>query len=646
MTARDLPHRSSERSSLQGTVPILLGLGLLAMTAQTFSVSATRLQPRYDEVHYLSLPRDYQREGGLLGAVRCHLEGRCRDANRNPLFQLVLLPFTHDAPVFYADAKLVTFGTALLLALAIFLVSARRFAHAPPAGGPPAASRVGARHLAAAAVLLLCLMPSLAELAGGVLSDVLHAALVFTAVAAIARAQDRGPVAWILTGAAIGLAYLTKGNAHLLFLPLLCVGLHLHGPRLLRRPQLYLAVLAFAAVAAFLLVRNARVYGNPLHNFNDRTVWLDRWEDTWALMNSPEWNRIGLGWYLERHSVFELAGRVLKGLGETIGVFVYVCGLGVTAAQPTHLPVAAAMALPRVLTGLAVLLLAGLGMRRRYREGHRAEVLAPLYTTGWLFLAFGVGAQGVGEIGQRFMLPFAVLYLPHAAFGLLRVAGPALLRRLRIPEGAAPWFVVVAASVPLCLKLGWFASGLATNPRAHVEVPPGWARTSAWFASHLGPTERYAIPHNSLYSTWDRPFPMTDARFIYNFQGPAQPMLAHLQGAQVTKLLVDAEDRDLSRYREKLSPEADAHGALAFLGWRRCFADGARPSRFLIYCAPPREAERYSPTRLRTSRERYPPLSASRFAVISSRRIDSVICSPGSCGGLSAMAVSSRRRVK
>ena len=114
------------------------------------------------------------------------------------------------------------------------------------------------------------------------------------------------------------------------------------------------------------------------------------------------------------------------------------------------------------------------------------------------------------------------------------------------------------------------------------------------------PGERYAAAPSSLYSTWDGPFPDPDARWLYLFDRPADKMLADMavgkpasiQAQQdgpappVTKVLVDMAATDIDHYRDKMAGAADDHGPLAFLGWPRCFADGDRPSRFLIYCRP------------------------------------------------------------
>ena len=121
-----------------------------------------------------------------------------------------------------------------------------------------------------------------------------------------------------------------------------------------------------------------------------------------------------------------------------------------------------------------------------------------------------------------------------------------------------------------------------------------------WLRAHLRPGERYAAAPSSLYSTWDSPFPDPDARWLYLFDRPADKMLADLARGKpatiealqdgppppVTKVLVDMATDDIDRYRDKMAGPADDHGPLAFVGWPRCFADGDRPSRFLIYCRP------------------------------------------------------------
>jgi hypothetical protein len=353
------------------------------------------------------------------------------------------------------------------------------------------------------------------------------------------------------------------------------------------------------AVAFFLLFRNTKVYGNPFHNFNDPLVWLDGWQQTWRVMREPGWDRVGLFSYLAQHSISALVLRVLKGAGQVIGVLLYTSGLGVVAARPIEQPPVWA-ALVRGGTGIVVLALGARGMRSRLRAGHRAEVLAVLNVSFWFLLAFAIGAQGVG-VGTRFVFPISVLLIPYVGHALVDFAPrmtdhiPRSVSR-RLAAGLLMLFVTLGAL--LGVKLARFASGFTSNPRLAFAVPSDWAEMSAWFAGHLVSGERYAFPDGSLYSTWDRPMPDSEARWTYLYSVEAPEMLRVLREVNplvprwdgplrpITKIFVDVQANNFQTYRDKLSQERDDQGPLAFLGWPRCFADSGRPSRFLVYCQP------------------------------------------------------------
>jgi hypothetical protein len=566
----------------------LVVLALAAMAAQPLQMSASRLQPRNDEVDYIAVARDYHRMGGTVAVVRCHLDGRCLEDNRSPAYELALQAFAHDGPGFYADAKLITVATALLLGLAVLVVGWKVFS--PPVG--------------IVSVALLALMPTHGDISSGVLADVLFAAVLFVSVFAIGAAFNRGPFAWAGAGALVGLAYLTKGNGHLALLGLVTAGCSLEGRRFFRPARAFaLAVAAsgFAAVTFFLLYRNTKVFGNPFHNFNDPLLWLDDRDQIWRVMREPGWERVGVIWYLERHSLAALVLRVLKGAGQVIGVLLYTSGLGVVAARPIEQPPVWA-ALVRASTGLVVLALAVRGMRSRLLAGHRAEVLVVLHVSFWILLAFAIGAQGVG-VGTRFVLPISVLMVPYAGQALVDRASWAAARLPRpAPREAAASLLMLflALSVALGVKLARFGRGFASNPRLAFAVPNDWAETSAWFASHLVVGERYAFPDGSLYSTWDQPSADPRGRWTYVYSVPTPEMLRVLSEANapssaprwdgparpVTKIFVDVQAGNFSTYADKLSQERDDHGPLTFLGWPRCFADSGRPSRFLVYCRP------------------------------------------------------------
>jgi hypothetical protein len=539
---------------------VLIALAVLSFSAGAFKLSATRTYPRYDQVAYLGAARDFAREGGVIATVRCYLEARCRENNRQALYMFLMEPFMDDSPASFARAKLVTHATAFLLMLVVFFLVRRTFSNAVAIGS----------------VIALCAMPELQDLASRVLHDPLYAAMTFLAVHAIASWQERGWGWWLVAGGFVGLAFLTKGSGHLLFFPVIVTSLYRHRRAVFRRPPIYGAVLGFVLVACFLLWRNVKVWGSPFYNINAPEVWIDRWQDVWALQRSPGWMDVGLGWYLRRHSLFDLFIVVGKGVGITAGVFFYVAGIGFAN------PVA------RVITGVAIWGLAGLGLRRRWRSDRRVEVVAVVSTLGVYFAALSLAQGGGLGPNARYALPYVVLVLPYAVYETMMRLWP-LMRDWWMSRAPSVSPTLVATSLlaaGLALSLATSAPGATTSPLSHHAVEPHWSETSRWFARTLVPGEQFAIPFQSYYSTWDAPRPDTDPRWSFWFGMPPQELLQFMETWRIRKVLVDRAGAEYPEYANKLSGATDAHGPLAFLGWPRCFADGATPSRFLVYCQP------------------------------------------------------------
>ena len=106
---------------------LLVALAVATLGAQVLQMSAERLSPRYDEVRYVAISRDFAREGGVARVIRCYWEGRCKEGNRPPLYQFFIAPIITDEPHAFADAKLVQHATALLLIAVVGLIAARVF---------------------------------------------------------------------------------------------------------------------------------------------------------------------------------------------------------------------------------------------------------------------------------------------------------------------------------------------------------------------------------------------------------------------------------------------------------------------------------------------------------------------------------------
>ncbi len=540
---------------------LLVALALAMLIAETLRTSATRPCPRYDEVNYLALGRALAHEGGLPSQIGCYLEARCKEDNRPPLYQMILAPFLDDSPSAFARAKLVELGMALLL-VATVLVAVRR-AFSPG--------------VAAGSAVLLCLMPVMPDYGARLMHDLLFCAITFAAVTGIASWQERGAGHWFVAGGLIGLAFITKGSGHLLWLPLLVTAFVAHRRLLWRRPLVYAAAAGFLATAFFLLIRNVKLWGSPFYNVNAAEVWLDRWRDALVMRMTPERAQLGLGWYLRHHSLVDLGLKLGRGFGEVVGLYVYTAGFGAA-----NIPV-------RIATGLGVMALAVLGLRRRWRAGQRIEIVAVLSTVALYSAALALAASGAPEPQVRYVLPYVVLLIPFAVHEVIERFGPRLetwgaARFPRLPAGALG---PAAVGLWLAARLAWAIPGIPGDPRAFYGVDPRAHETSLWLSEHLGPGERYALPFKSTYSTWDVPRPELDPRWFMWFGISSSDLLRFMGQLGINKVVIDMADSDLSGYADKLgaSPR-DAHGPLAFLGWPRCFSDRDLPSRLLVYCRP------------------------------------------------------------
>jgi hypothetical protein len=540
---------------------LLVALAVAMLVGETLRTSAARLRPRYDEVSYLALGRAMAHEGGLRAQVGCYLAARCREDNRPPLYQMLLASFVDDTPGAFARAKLVELVVALLLVATVMVAVGRAFSRAVAAGS----------------VVLLCLMPVMPDYGARLMHDLLFCAVTFAAVSAIAAWQERGAARWLAAGGIIGLAFLTKGSGHLLWLPLLVTAFVHHRGRLWRQPVIYAAAAGFFATAFFLLIRNAKLWGNPFYNVNSAEVWVDSWREALVMRLTPERAQLGLGWYLRHHTLVNLASKLGRGFGQVVGLTVYAAGFGAT-----NIPV-------RVVTGLGVMALAVLGLRRRWQADRRSEIVAVLSTVALFGAALVLAMSGAPGPQVRYVLPYVVLLIPFAVHEAVERFGPRLeawsaARFPRLPAGA---LVLAAVGLWLAARLASAIPGLLRDPRGFYAVDPQARETSLWLSRHLGPGERFALPFESTYSTWDLPRPELDPRWSVPFGIPPNDLLRFMRQDGIGTVVIDLADRGISDYADELTTSpGDAHGPLTFLGWPRCFTDSALPSRFLAYCRP------------------------------------------------------------
>ena len=323
---------------------VLAILAVLGVGAEALRLSAKRLYPGYDEVSYLALGRQFAREGGTVGTVRCYLEGRCLEDNRPPLYPLLLAPVVDDAPASFARAKVVNFATMLLL-LAVVVATVRR---------------LFSPMVSLTTLVLLCLMPVVPEFGVRLMHDPLYATCTFAAVFAIARWQERGAFHWLMAGALVGLAFLSKGSGHLLLVPLVAVPLYRHRVALLRRPSLYAAAAGFVAVSFFLLWRNLKLWGDPFHNINAGEVWARFSGGTSSSVafrpSTSSWDSGGTSRIIPSVRCCSSSAREPARS---------------SASSSTRRGVGPSHPAVRVVTGVAITALGVLGLRRHWRAGGR-----------------------------------------------------------------------------------------------------------------------------------------------------------------------------------------------------------------------------------------------------------------------------------
>ena len=264
-----------------------------------------------------------------------------------------------------------------------------------------------------------------------------------------------------------------------------------------------------------------------------------------------------------------------KGAGQIVGVFFYTAGVG-----PSHPAV-------RVVTGVAITALGVLGLRRHWRAGGRLDVVAVVSTQVTFFAALTLAAAGAPGPQVRFVFPYVILSIPFAAYEIASGLWPRLEAWLAARRPTLPARTVLSAVVVVGLsaRLALAAPGLSFAASSHYLVEPRWHEASIWLSTTLVPGERFALPNQSRYSTWDLPRPDVDPRWIFWFGVPSADLLGYIRDNQIRTVMIDTADVGYPDYADKLGAEKDPHGPLTFLAWPRCFADGDTPSRFLCSTA-------------------------------------------------------------
>ena len=543
-------------------------LPLAALSAAYFLLAAVHLNRHVDPTcmdttAYLAVACDISENGGLPGLLWRCVTGTYLEANRHPLYMVLLSPLAERDLSFFVRAKILTVIIGWAAVLATWWTLRRAF------GRNPALVATG----------LFAVSASFSRLSGSVACESLLTLFFILAWGQITRAGYK-PKHAALGGAWSGLAYLTKTSGLFLlpacFLSLLAMRKESRRARAVHAARL---LLIFVAVSSPLLIRNVRVYRNPIYNINSAAFWLDSWNDFYR----PEYSRMRpSAWrYLRTHSVGTAAKRLAH------GVQIEARLLCEKVLPPFGLPRAT-----RIPAGILLLLAAAYGWWRdpsRQRQAFSAALFLPM------FLAFAWYYQIAVHQHVRFMLPLTPMILGYAAYGMAPLADGMVLRlgrgRLSPAMIAAAFrhgvtILMAAVAVAAFVLIDYSRQ----NPLRSVRVPDEYGRLADSLKQTLRPDETYLMgPNHRFDFHWHRRIPGRRLE-IPEFDDFAA-LQAFIRRERVSHVVLDIEvvyrrraslgaffalDRTRGIVMRRLPP-----------GWRLLFADEVGRADYAVFAIAP-----------------------------------------------------------
>lgn len=388
-----------------GTFTFCLFLGLVCQLTLHIHYYRTNDKAIEDQGDYLRVARQIHEQGSLSGLVHGLWTGTFREANRHPLY-VVLLSLS---PTFEWGKQL-SIGFALLMTAAT-------------------ATWIWQRHGAVAGMICCALLSTnLALLHSGTLvaCESLLALLMMAAWQMLA-VEKVGSGRMFLAGIASGLAYLSKASALFFNLALGLMIITDRSHSYWRRVTLLgIMVSGFAIASSLLLVRNVRAFNTPFYSFNNRFLFADDYDS--GVDHDPGFLR-GLKNYAQTHTLMQASRRLLGGLATQ--AFVACRSLGPLSLDSGRVPIGAGL----------FFLAAAVCVSRRRELAFRTLIL--WLVIWWLFFAW----YSPIATSDRFWLP---LLGPLLIAASQAIAQAAVL--LQIPERAA--FIISLAWI--CL---WTVAG-------------------------------------------------------------------------------------------------------------------------------------------------------------------------------------------
>ncbi len=400
------------------SAPWLTALAWIALVVVGATVAvagiaeALRTPPSPDEEHFVHLAEEIANGGGVAYLLPALLGGKWAESNRHPLFPLLLsiYPERWFALGVSSLAYFASLGVLYLMLSRLLSCSVQ-------------------------ALWGVCVAASASALVAGATSALADMLLAFwvlscwylTFLVNRERRTTRAAFWAVLAGVAFGFGYLTKATAILWCVPVLL------GAFRFRLRGVVALILAFGAallVASPLLIRNARLFGNPLYNFNQRFLFTDTFEE--GMTAQPRPLSVAARQFLGRHGWRGVAWRQSKGLAWEL--FIVSRGAGPCGPE-----------LPRLTLGAAAILCGAVGFLSYWSKGY----------SGWLgatvvlaWLSFGWYTPIAAS--ARFVLPAVALFSGFAPAGLTALAAALGGNRMRwIAAGALLWCALTAMALVL-----------------------------------------------------------------------------------------------------------------------------------------------------------------------------------------------------
>jgi Dolichyl-phosphate-mannose-protein mannosyltransferase len=517
--------------------------------------------------------------GGIKRFLTMCLNGEYKIVNQHPLYLLILSTVASRDLPFFPTAKAITLAIGFLVVPVVFFVTRDLYG----------------RTAAYVATVLMAFNTSLLERATHVTVEPLLLLCVVPAWYLMVKGREDNRQ-WVWAGICSGLAYMSKAMGMFLIPIFGIASFCLLGWRTLTNTYFWLFFVAFALVSSPLVLRNAGLYGEPVHEtVNLRLFWMDhkidvsekhavalKWrEQTYTGENFPT-----MGSYLRNHSLSVIAVRSIKGLKGELKLL--LDGLSVIAVRRPW-----RTALGLVLIALFVY---GLATERPSKGGLYTLVALPTFV-----LPFAWYFQITPE--PRWIMPLVPLILIHASAGIVRLCSAAE-RRLSV----TPFRLNVSHHLPVALcamlifAVGYLATTVRVRPLIHpVELTDDQRDLMQWLGKNVNDEDRVILrptkrcrgvgPCDNPYwgwlwsagfkgtvvmTRWDSPIQsgtMSEFR-AYLMKRRVNMIVIHEANYASPKLLTDYfnyDDRDGVRQVRDLE------------GWQLVYSYPGKPTKFLIY---------------------------------------------------------------